>query len=63
MVAKGGLAVTRQKPSDDGDEPKVTEAALCTNVRSSDCGQERDKIKPSFAKGFGPTLVLKPVWR
>jgi hypothetical protein len=35
-----------------GFEPKVPDAALCTNVRSLGPGQKRDKIKGSFAKGL-----------
>jgi hypothetical protein len=33
-------------------EPITLDAALRTNVRFSRCGQKRDKIKPSFAKGL-----------
>ncbi|MEL6736569.1 MAG: hypothetical protein AAFO98_11985 [Pseudomonadota bacterium] len=33
-------------------EPRLTDAAMCTNVRSLNTGQKRDKIKGSFAKGL-----------
>jgi len=32
--------------------PILTDAALCTNASSPGLGQERDKIKVSFAKGL-----------
>ncbi|MEO1110350.1 MAG: hypothetical protein AAFX90_20755, partial [Pseudomonadota bacterium] len=35
-----------------GIEPRLTDAAMCTNVRSLNTGQKRDKIKGSFAKGL-----------
>ena len=33
-------------------EPKLLDAAPCTNVGSSGRGQKRDKTKPGFAKGL-----------
>lgn len=36
----------------DGFEPILPDAALRTDVRFSGCGQKRDKIKSSFAKGL-----------
>ena len=38
--------------SEGSSEPTLSDAALCTNVRSFGPGQKRDKINGSFAKGL-----------
>lgn len=35
-----------------GGEPRMTDAALCTNVKLSSICQKRDRFKSSFAQGF-----------